>query len=46
MLKTLMQRVGQEEEGFTLIELMVLVLIHRHPDRHRPPDLPGRPSAC
>src|SRR5438128_10573705 len=27
MLKTLMQRVRQEEEGFTLIELMVVVLI-------------------
>src|SRR3989442_5414888 len=27
MLKTLMQRVGQEEEGFTLIELMVVILI-------------------
>ena len=42
MLKRFMER-KQDEDGFTLIELMVVVSDHRHPDRHRPADVPGRP---
>ena len=40
MLKRFMQR-KDDEDGFTLIELMVVVSDHRHPDRHRPADVPG-----
>ena len=40
MLKRFMER-KEDEDGFTLIELMVVVSDHRHPDRHRPADVPG-----